>query len=94
MFGWTLIRKSELRQLEESRVVASGVVQCHRWFSGWEDLDIIWDYLLSFQVSGGIHEAREAYAKARGTDCYGKPLAQPSGVSGAFDAEPKDGGKG
>lgn len=72
MFGYTLISKEELKELRKAYDVRTKVVQCHRWFSGWKDLDIIWDYILSPMTFGGVDNARDRYAGARGTDVYGK----------------------
>lgn len=72
MFGWTLIRKSELKDLQKCQIQISTLVQVHRWFSGWRDLDIIWDYIFAETYFGSIGSAREKYAKARGTDEYGQ----------------------
>jgi hypothetical protein len=73
LFGWTIIRKSELEQLESQGRIVSRLIQVHRWFSGWKDLDIIWAYLFNPQTD--ISPVRDDYAKARGTDCYGKVSA-------------------
>jgi hypothetical protein len=74
LFGWTLIRKSELAEYKSSHAVRGAVIRCHRWFSGWKDLDVIWSYLLSETYFGGIEYARKQYADARGTNEYGTPL--------------------
>lgn len=81
MFGWTLIRKDDLEELELSHRVHMRAVECHRWFSGWNDLDIIWNYLLS-PMRPHIWQARDAYAQARGTTKYGEPLEQPRSDKG------------
>lgn len=73
MFGWTLIREAELKEYRRCAAITQTVLQCHRWFSGWKDLDIIWDYVLGNRDIGGIWETREEYAVARGTDAYGRP---------------------
>lgn len=73
MFGWTLICREEKEYLELCAVKYQKVVSCHRWFAGWKDLDIIWDYIMQDTNFGGIDRAREDYAIARETDRYGKP---------------------
>jgi hypothetical protein len=77
MFGFTIIKKEELDELRseyiEKHKVMQKVMQVHRWFSGWEDLDIIWDYILK-EKNFGIDRVREEYAKARGTGVYGESL--------------------
>ena len=71
MFGWTLIKKKELAEWQRFYMTHQKAVQCHRWFSGWKDLDIIWDYLLEFPYHCSIEDARNQYAKARNTNEYG-----------------------
>jgi hypothetical protein len=70
MLGWSLVRTKELEYLRQNRVCRQRVVNLHRWFSGWKDLDIIWDYI--FEGRGFVDQVREQYAKARGTDVYGQ----------------------
>jgi len=72
MLGLTIIRKSTLETLKRQDVRVMMVIQCQRWFSGWMDLDIIWDYIMSETYFGDISSCRAKYAKARGTDEYGK----------------------
>lgn len=77
MFGWTIVRKEELRchRINESRM--QRMYECQRWFSGWRDLDILWRYINADGFYGGIRTAREMYAKERQTDEYGR-LIHPS----------------
>lgn len=72
MMGWALIRKSEFKEYKRCHAVYQRVVGCHRWFSGWKDLDIIWNYLFTETYYGDIGSARDKYADARHTDEYGK----------------------
>lgn len=72
LFGWSLIRTKDLEVYKAHRIKFMKLVQCNRWFSGWRDLDIIWKYIFDDVNYGGIEKAREDYAKARGTDVYGK----------------------
>ena len=74
LFGWSLVTTSYLQHLEKSDRRMQTISQIHRWFAGWKDLDIIWDYVFSETYYGDISTAREKYAKARGTDVYGKEL--------------------
>ena len=74
IFGWVLIRKEELEEYQKAYHVKNRLIECHRWFSGWKDLDIIWDYLFKESYFGGIDAAREDYAKKRGTNRYGVPI--------------------
>lgn len=71
LFGWRIISEERYRYYEKCAATHSAAAYCHRWFSGWKDLDIIWDYIFGNQVSGGIEQARKDYAKARGTTVYG-----------------------
>lgn len=55
--------------------IANNLAMVHRWFSGFRDLDIIWDYV--YGKSGrSIDSVRYDYAKTQGTDVYGKPLVE------------------
>ena len=59
------------KEFERLTVKYQKTLQCHRWFAGWKDLDIIWKYILDDINFGGIETARKDYAKARNTDEYG-----------------------
>jgi hypothetical protein len=78
IFGFRIITDEEYQELRKSYNVHARVGQCYRWLSGWKDLDIIWDYLLMKDdfYCGGIERCRTDYAKARGTDVYGKTEAK------------------
>lgn len=80
MFGFTIISKERLKDLEDCERCFGHMMQVHRWFSGWTDLDIIWDWILSKRDFGGISGARQEYARARGTNEYGTPLASQETV--------------
>lgn len=71
LFGFVIISKEEYKRLQKSDIAFSTMIQCHRWFAGWKDLDIIWNYILGYRIYGGISETREDYANARKTDVYG-----------------------
>lgn len=70
-FKLKIINKETYAYFEKASVTHQSVIQCHRWFSGWKDLDIIWDYILSETYFGSISSCRDKYAIARGTDEYG-----------------------
>lgn len=72
IFGFTIIRKNELKDLQCTHIKYCKLMQIRRWFSGWTDLDIIWDYIIQDTNYGGIEKAREDYAKARKTTVYGE----------------------
>ena len=74
VFGLKIILKKDYDELVRCQTKFYKVVSCHRWFAGWRDLDIIWDYIMQDTNFGGIERARKDYAKARGTDEYGKVL--------------------
>lgn len=57
--------------------IVDSLAMVHRWFSGFRDLDIIWDYVYG-KRDGSIDSVRYDYAKARGTDVYGKPKQNES----------------
>ncbi len=69
MFGYTIVKKSELKRYQ---LIHQNIIHVHRWFAGWRDLDIIWDYILK-PAHYSIETTRMDYAQARGTDVYGKP---------------------
>lgn len=73
MFGWSIVRTKELEEMEwrERRL---NVI--HRWFAGWQDLDVIWDWIR--EPNGrAVEWVRTDYAQARNTDVYGKPTPKP-----------------
>lgn len=72
MFGYTIISKNRLAELEKSEMRIQTMHLVYRWFAGWRDLDIIWNYVFGLSPET-INSTRERYAKARGTDVYGKP---------------------
>jgi hypothetical protein len=70
MFGWSLVRTKDYEELLMQRHRTSLV---YRWFVGWKDLDIIWDYVMGRTFYKTIEHTRGLYAQARGTDEYGNP---------------------
>jgi len=73
IFKWRLISEEEYQAGVTARVVASKLSNVHRWFSGWKDLDIIWDYVFPTDFYfGSIDSCRDRYASARGTTVYGE----------------------
>lgn len=71
ILGWSLVRTEELKRLEKCGIRMQTLMNVHRWFAGWRDLDIIWDYILSETYFGDIGSCRQKYAEARKTDEYG-----------------------
>lgn len=76
LFGYTLVKTTELKAYKRAAATRQKLTEVHRWFSGWTDLDIIWEYLFAETYFGGISSCREKYADARKTNEYGKPLAR------------------
>ena len=74
MFGFTIISNKELAALNLNQIKMQKFLMVHRWFAGWKDLDIIWDYLIEDTNYGGIERARKDYAEARKTDEYGSEI--------------------
>lgn len=72
LFGYVLVRKSELNEFKNSYLASQKASQCRRWFSGWKDLDIIWEYMFGCDYLDSVENCRKRYAEARGTDVYGK----------------------
>jgi len=72
MISFRIISTKRLKHLESLEVKVAKFWQVHRWFSGWKDLDIIWDYLIKDTNYGGIEKARNDYAAARQTNEYGQ----------------------
>ena len=72
MFGYSIVRTEEIRELRRAYPIYQRVHQAYRWFSPWQDLDVIWDYLINKKFFGGVEAARKQYADLRNTDIYGK----------------------
>lgn len=71
LFGYVIIKKEEWNRM---KIKEQKFWQLHRWFSGWRDLEIIWNYLIDDTNFGGIERARKDYAEARKTNEYGTPV--------------------
>lgn len=72
ILGFRIIRESTYRDLVRADNKFRKVLSCNRWFAGWRDLDIIWNYIIQDTNFGGIEKARSDYARARGTNEYGE----------------------
>lgn len=72
IFGWTLIRTDDLKDLQKQANTLNRIATHLWWFNGWRDLDIIWEYFFSDNYFGDISSCREKYAKARCTTIYGE----------------------
>lgn len=77
LFGWSIIRTSELEILKKNSTRISRLTEVYRWFAGWKDLDIIWSYIIEDNYYGGIDSARKRYARLRGTGIYGEENEWP-----------------
>ena len=71
MFGYKLVKTEELDELE---FIERRIMTCMRWLSGFKDLNIVWEWILGRSEIREISDMREAYAKARETSVYGKPV--------------------
>lgn len=76
LFGYRIIKEEEYKNLCVAWERECRLGMAYRWFSGWKDLEVIWNFI--FLGNGKINEVREEYAKLRGTDEYGKPIKLPT----------------
>ncbi len=72
VFGLSLVSTKELKRLQRQDTRVQSLLNIHRWFAGWRDLDIIWDYVFAETYYGSIGSCRDKYAEARGTNEYGR----------------------
>lgn len=72
MFDYALIKKNDLRRLQKSWELHNRFMNVYRWFGGWKDLDIIWEYIKKENYEGDIESCRKKYAAARLTDQWGR----------------------
>lgn len=72
IFNIHIVSNEEYIELKRRSDAFQRLVSVHRWFSGWVDLDIIWEYIFNDTYFGGISDTREKYAKARNTGVYGE----------------------
>lgn len=72
LFGYKLVKAEEYEKLKLSSIKWQKTVHALAWFSGWEDMEILRKYLVEDTNFGGIERARSDYARARGTDEYGR----------------------
>jgi len=81
MFGYKFISMKRFYELEEFERRNRAVLQLHRWFSGWKDLDVVWNYIMSDSKYTQIENVRSLYASKRGTDIYGNVKPRIFGVT-------------
>lgn len=74
IFKWKIITNDEYVYLRHCEIKYQKLLLVRDWFSGWEDLRIIFRYILRNTNYGGIESARKEYAEARGTDEYGRKI--------------------
>jgi hypothetical protein len=75
MFGYTLIKKSELKKLQEESSKYLSLVSYGYWFSGFRDFYKVLEKFIKGEVgSHNVWEIREELARSLGTDRYGRPL--------------------
>lgn len=81
IFGYTILilTEEEMQDIADAKGIRLRAVQAYRWFSGWKDLDVLFDYLLGLPLErpwGNVEYARKEYAKRRGTDEYGNEIEE------------------
>jgi hypothetical protein len=78
MFGYTLIKKSELKKLQEESSKYLSLVSYGYWFSGFRPFYKVLEKFIKGEVgSHSVWEIREELARSLGTDRYGRPLNDP-----------------
>jgi len=78
MFGFTIIRKDKLQELEKKAQIAQNLIQLHYWFSGFPE--VYW--LLNRFAIGGVNHVtvetiREDFARSIHLDKWGRPIPEP-----------------
>lgn len=74
MFGYTLVSKKRLKDLERAEFQMNTLYEVRRWMSSFTDLDILWDHILdSSKTFGTVYNVRLKYAAARGRSEYNQP---------------------
>jgi hypothetical protein len=76
MFGFKIVREDEYNELEKAATLHQRVYTLDRWFSGWKDLDIIWNYLTGKDNTSDTWSLRQSYADKRKTGIYGTTLEE------------------
>jgi hypothetical protein len=78
MFGYTIIKKSELKKLQEESSKYLNLVSYGYWFSGFRPFYKVLEKFIKGEVgSHNVWEIREELARSLGTDRYGRPLNDP-----------------
>jgi hypothetical protein len=78
MFGFTIIRKDRLQELEKNSQIAQNLIQLHYWFSGFPE--VCW--LLNKFANGGVNHVtidtiREEFDRSIHLDKWGRPIPEP-----------------
>lgn len=74
MFGWTIIRKERLKELEREEQIAQGLYFYYHWFSGWPNVHGLLEKFAHGKVfNSSVWSVRSDFAKTMGTDDWGKP---------------------
>lgn len=81
IFGYTILilNEEEVQDIVDAKGIRLRAVQAYLWFSGWKDLDVLFDYLLGLPLEqpwGNTADVRKEYAKRRGTDEYGNEIKE------------------
>jgi len=76
LFGFSIVRTKTLKTLERKAgqlyLLHAQLAEVDRWFRGWEDIQVIFDYIFTSKYAY-ISDAREEYARQRNTTVYGEP---------------------
>lgn len=74
IFGYVLIKEELIDRYERAHQTEQKVIEARRWFCGWKDLDVIFDYILKEPYFGHIENTRKVYAQLRNTTEYGEDI--------------------
>jgi len=71
MFGYSIVKTEAWDRLIFMRNMVGDL---HRWLSGFKDLDILWDAIMTPVYPFQTSEIRDKYARAREATVYGQSL--------------------
>lgn len=78
MFGYTLIKKDRLKELESMASRFQTFSSYHYWFSGFPPIYELLNKFVRHDIHGGnIWEIRSQFGKIQGLDSWGQPLKKP-----------------
>lgn len=80
MFGYTLVKKARLEELERAETVSNGLYHYYHWFSGWPHVHKLLGKFVQGEIwTGSVWNARHEFAEAMGTDDWGRAKAALEG---------------